>query len=156
MRPGRPRRLRFPAWASRSGTGRALYGIMRIRTRHLITAALLAIAGCGGSDNGGSLGPNPTLTGHWTGSGQLGQLDFEATFLQASGVVTGNGSYSSPIGGANFTVSGSVTGAAVSLTLEAGGVGTGTFTGEFTADDRVEGELSVPGSGSTSLTLRRD
>ena len=123
----------------------------------MVTAALLATAACGGNDGGGgSLGPNPSLTGHWTGSAQLGTVDFEATFAQTAGVVTGYGSYNTPIGGANFTVGGSVTGAAVSLTLEAGGVGSGTFTGRFTADDRVVGQLSVPGSGSTDLTLDRD
>ena len=130
---------------------------MLTRLRWLVTATLIASAACGGRDGGGSvLGPNPSLTGHWTGSAQLGTVDFEATFAQTAGVVTGSGSYDTPIGGANFTVSGSVTGAQVSLALEAGGVGSGSFTGRFTADDRVAGQLTVPGSGSAALTLDRD
>lgn len=127
------------------------------RLRWVATATLLTIAACNGNDGGGgALGPNPSLTGRWTGSGQFGTIDFQATFAQTGGVVTGDGSYNTPIGGANFTVTGSVAGQVVSLALEAGGVGSGSFTGRFTADDRVEGQLSVPGSGSTNLTLDRD
>lgn len=117
---------------------------------------LLAVASCKGSDGGSALGPNPSLTGRWTGSAQLGTLDFQATFVQTAGAVTGNGSYTSPLGGANFTVTGIVVGAAVSLSLEAGGIGTGSFTGRFTANDRVTGQLTAPGSGSVDLTLNRD
>lgn len=128
---------------------------MLTRSRGLIAALLFALASCKGSA-GGTLGPNPSLTGRWTGSAQFGTVDFQATFAQTAGVVTGNGSYTSPLGGANFTVTGTVAGNAVSLTLVAGGVGTGGFTGRFTADDRVEGRLTAPGSGSMDLTLKRD
>ena len=43
--------------------------------RLLVVAAVLACKG----DGGGPVGPDPSLTGRWSGSARVGLLDFEAT-----------------------------------------------------------------------------
>lgn len=117
--------------------------------------ALLALAGCG-DDGGGAVGPNPSLNGHWTGTAKFHTVRFEATFDQVGTEVTGIGSFTSPLGGDDFTATGTNLGGEVRLTLVAPTIGTATYNGHFVARDRVTGRLDAPGYDDMELTIDRD
>jgi hypothetical protein len=113
-------------------------------------ALLLAAAAC---DRDAASPDDPSIAGHWSGSAYLGAVDFQATFTQDGEVVGGTGEFSSPDGGGPFTISGTLRGRDLQLTLASAQYGITTFSGRFTGANTIEGELSNP---DLDLTLERD
>ena len=123
------------------------------RWRALLLA--VSLAACHGN-GGGPVGPDPSLTGHWTGTAKAHTVHFSADFTQNGQAVTGSGDFSSPLGGGPFTVTGTASGANVDLVLASAEFGATSFRGHFTAAHRVEGTLDLPGDSDLDLTLDRD
>lgn len=121
--------------------------------RRLVLVAAVAVA-CKG-DGGGPVGPDPTLDGRWKGSAKLGLLDFSARFEQDGQEVTGTGKFSSPLGGDDFTATGTVVGIEVRLVLTSSEYGVSTYAGRFVAANRVEGRLDAPQYSDLELTIDR-
>jgi hypothetical protein len=96
---------------------------------------------------------NPSIAGRWSGSEMLGLVDFEANFTQDGETVGGTGEFSSPDGGGPFTISGTVRGRDVQLTLVSTQYGVTTFIGRFTGANTIEGSLQNP---DLDLKLERD
>ena len=127
---------------------RALPALGSLRTA--ACALLIAAAAC---DKDVTAPEDPSIAGHWSGSAALGLVDFEATFTQDGEVVGGTGEFSSPDGGGPFTISGTLRGRDLQLTLTSAQYGITTFSGRFTGANTIEGELSNP---DLDLTLERD
>ena len=121
----------------------------------LLAACLLAWAGGCHGDGGGPVGLSPSIAGEWTGTAKAYTVHFSATFTQAGEAVGGHGRFSSPVGSGDFTVSGTLQGREVALLLTSREIGATAFTGQFTARDRIEGTLALPGE-DLDLTLERD
>ena len=120
------------------------------RWRATACALLLATFAC---DKDATAPENPSIAGHWSGSAKLGLVDFEATFTQDGETVGGTGEFSSPEGSGTFTISGTLRGRDVQLTLVSAQYGVTTFVGRFTGANTIEGSLQNP---DLELTLERD
>ena len=118
-------------------------------------ALVLCASGCKG-DGGGPVGPDPDITGRWTGTAKAYTVHFSADFTRAGDAVGGSGSFSSPIASGDFVVSGTVSGRDVDLVLTSEELGATVFRGRFTASDRIEGTFDPNGSYELDLTLDRD
>jgi hypothetical protein len=113
-----------------------------------------SLAACKG-DGGGPVGLSPSIAGDWNGTAKAYTVQFSATFTQDGDAVGGAGHFSSPVASDDFTVSGTLAGREVSLLLTSSEIGTTSFIGRFTARDRIEGTLALPGE-DLDLTLDRD
>jgi hypothetical protein len=78
---------------------------------------------------------------------------FEATFTQTGESVGGTGQVRTLLGSTSFTVSGTVRGQEVELTLLSAEYGATTFAGGFTGANTISGRLSNP---DEELTIERD
>ena len=125
-----------------------------MRLARLLVVATLLVA-CKG-DGGGPVGTDPSLAGRWSGSAKLTLLDFSARFEQEGDDVTGTGRFSSPLGGDDFTATGTVTGGDVRLTLTSSEYGVATYVGRFVAANRVTGRLDAAAYSDIELTIDRD
>lgn len=119
----------------------------------ILGIALVASLAC---HDGDPLGPDPVIAGEWSGHAKAGLLQVDANFTQDGETVGGTGSFSSPLGGSNFTVTGTLIGAEVSLVLYSAKLGSTTFVGRFTEADRIEGIVARPDEDDIELTLDRD
>ena len=124
---------------------------------HLAMALVLATLSlaCKG-DGGGPAGPNPVITGKWSGSAKAGLVQFNATFTSAGTTVGGTGHFTSPIASDDFTVQGTLSNADVSLVLTSSELGATTFVGRFTAADRIMGILDLGDGDEMELTIDRE
>lgn len=95
------------------------------------------------------------IAGEWHGHAKAGLLQVGAIFTQKRDSVGGTGNFSSPLGSSNFTVTGTLTGAEVSLVLYSAELGSTTFKGRFTEADRIEGIVARPNEDDIELTLDR-
>ena len=120
-----------------------------------LMALALLVSACDG-DGGGPVGPDPVIAGRWTGTAKLHTVRFEATFTQAGEVVGGSGKFSSPLGGGDFTVTGTLRGRDVALVLTSEEIGATSFVGRFVAADRIEGTFDPDGTYEMELTLNRE
>ena len=120
--------------------------------RRIAAALLLALAtsACG---RDATAPASPSIAGRWSGSAAFGAVQFEATFTQAGQAVSGTGAFSSPLGSGPFTISGSVVGQDVNLTLVSTEFGTSSYIGKFTGANTINGRLQNP---DFELTLERD
>ena len=105
--------------------------------------------------HGDPLGPNPVIAGAWHGHAKVGLLQVTANFTQDGESVGGTGSFSSPLGGSSFTVTGTLIGADVSLVLYSAELGSTTFVGRFTEANRIVGIVARPNEDDLDLTLDR-
>jgi hypothetical protein len=136
-----------------SGTALALTECMpRILRPLALVVALLASAACHHVE---ALGPDPVIAGQWHGHAKVGLLQVDANFTQNGDSVGGTGSFSSPLGGSDFTVTGTLTGAQVSLVLYSAELGSTTFVGRFTEANRIVGIVARPNADDLDLTLDR-
>lgn len=127
---------------------------MSLTSRSLLPGiALVAALGCHHAD---PLGPDPVIAGAWHGHAKAGLVQVTATFTQDGRTVGGTGNFSSPLGGSDFTVTGTLTGGEVSLVLSSAALGSTTFKGRFTEANRMEGIVARPNEEDLALTLDRD
>lgn len=120
--------------------------------RRLAACLLLAFAAsaCG---RDATAPESPSIAGRWSGSASFGLLRFEATFSQTGEAVSGTGEFSSPLGSGPFTISGTVVGRDVNLTLVSTEFGTSSYIGRFTGANTINGTLQNP---NYDLELKRD
>ena len=128
--------------------------------RRLLTPVRWRAAGCAiilaaatACDRDSASPESPSIAGSWSGSAALGAVQFEADFTQDGETVGGTGGFSSPLGSGPFTISGTLQGRDVQLTLISSQFGVTTFAGRFTGANTIEGTLSNP---DFDLTLERD
>ena len=127
--------------------------VVRARWRTVACSMLLvlAFAGCGEDD---SLAPSaPSIAGRWSGSALAGTVRFEATFTQSGETVGGSGQVNSIYGSDHFTISGTLRGQEVLLTLTSTQNGVSGYTGKFTGANTIEGRLDPP---DLALKIERD
>ena len=127
----------------------------RVRFFAAWIALVLCASACKG-DGGGPVGPDPVITGRWTGTAKAYTVHFSADFTQTGDAVGGSGRFSSPIASGDFVVSGTLSGREVDLVLTSEELGATIFRGRFTAADRIEGTFDPNGSYELDLTLDRD
>jgi len=127
---------------------------LRALTALLCALAGAAAGGCGHKD--GPVGPETSLTGHWSGHAQLNLLHFSATFTQNGREVSGLGDFSSPIASGPFTVVGTFETPRVTLTLVSAELGSTGYAGTLTSANEISGRLTTPPYDGMELTLRRE
>lgn len=125
----------------------------RILRPLVLGIALFAGAACHHVD---ALGPHPVIAGVWHGHAKAGLLQVDANFTQDGESVGGTGSFSSPLGGSDFTVTGTVSGARVSLVLYSPELGSTTYIGRFTENNRIVGIVARPNEDDVDLTIDRN
>jgi len=128
---------------------RVVSGRFWSRAACLIIVATLA--GCGSRD--ATAPSSPSIVGRWEGSAKFGTVHFEAAFTQTGESVGGTGQVRSLLGSTSFTVSGTVRGQEVELTLLSAEYGATTFAGRFTGANTISGRLGNP---DEELTIERD
>ena len=136
----------------------AALGEIRCRRTRVAAACLalvLAVTACKG-DGGGPVGPDPVISGRWTGTAKAYTVQFSANFTQSGDAVGGSGRFSSPIASGDFVVTGTLAGSDVDLILTSEELGATAFRGRFTGADRIEGTFDPNGSYELDLTLDRD
>lgn len=116
-------------------------------------ACALLLIGATACDKDIASPENPSIAGRWSGSKLMGLLEFSADFTQDGETVGGTGEFSSPDGSGPFTISGTLRGRDVQLTLISQRYGVTTFVGRFTGANTIEGTLQNP---DIDLTLERD
>ena len=121
----------------------------------VLLGVFLALGAACGDDGGGPVGPNPVIAGNWEGTAKAGLVRFNATFTQDVKAVGGTGSFTSPLGGSDFIVEGTLEGANVDLLLTSASIGATTFRGRFIAKNRIQGILDRPEEEDLELTLDR-
>lgn len=125
-------------------------GLHRLVPPYLVPAVFLAIAAC--SD---STGPEaPSLTGQWSGTSQ--GITLTVTLSEdASGALSGSGTFSVTGGAIAVTITGSHAHPAVSFTLTANGIEDSNYSGTVTSPDRIDGSLSGSGFNAFQIPLVR-
>ena len=121
------------------------------RWRSAACALLLGAAASCGRDAASP--ESPSIAGSWSGSAYLGAVEFDAEFTQDGENVGGTGAFSSPLGSGPFTITGTVRGRDVQLTLISTEFGVTTFAGRFTGANTIEGTLANP---DFDLTIERN
>lgn len=117
-------------------------------TRMALALALIGgAAACGGSS---STAPTDSLSGNWLGLGQ--QDSVSMTLTQSGTTVTGTASLNG--GSVATSVSGTVTGTAVSLVLSEGGNSV-AYTGAFANPSQVVGSFALTGGATEAITFNR-
>ena len=112
---------------------------------------IAASIGCGSDDVAAPA--SPSIAGRWEGTARLGTVRFEATFTQAGESVAGTGQVRILGSSTSFTVSGTVRGRDVELTLASAEYGATTYSGRFTGANTITGRLANP---DEELTIERD
>jgi hypothetical protein len=106
-----------------------------------------------------SFGPQSALNGTWTGSasdGSATSISATLTLIESKGTISGSGNLSGTGGAAAITVTGTHTGANVSLTLSIAGFQPANFTGAVEVGGlRMNGTLNGSGFQNFVLTLTR-
>lgn len=129
---------------------RIAYAISWRQFASLVVSVLL-LAGCGEDD---TVAPaNPSIAGRWTGSAELGAVQFEATFTQSGETVNGTGRVSYLGSSDDFTATGTVRGQDVALTLLTTDNVMSGYTGRFTGANTIKGNLDPPGR---TIEIKRD
>jgi hypothetical protein len=119
--------------------------------------ALLLV--CASLACGDSSGPSaPSMTGTWSGNTSAGGVPFtfSMTVTAAGQQVSGNGQFMVQGGGSVvFTVAGNHVHPNVSLTIMATGSQDAIYTGSFTNNSSISGQLNGSGFVNVGLTLNR-
>lgn len=119
-------------------------------------ALIIAVGACG--DDEIAAPPDLVVTGEWVGNGGTGNGSFriEATLSETGGQVTGEGRFrvnSQTV--ATFSVTGEHTHPNVFLTIVPDGFEEAVFTGAWSGNNRLEGELNGSGFVGTVLAMDR-
>lgn len=116
----------------------------------------LLIAACGGDD--AAAPKDIVVTGEWAGRAGAGNgvFDIEITMTETEGSVSGTGRFvAAGAVVAAFTLSGTHTFPEVALTIVATGFQDALFTGSFTGDNTITGQLNGSGFENEPVTVTR-
>ena len=129
---------------------------MRPRVLFRLLPFLFFVSACGEDEVAGPV--DLVVTGEWVGNGGTGNGAFriEASLQESDGQVSGTGRFrvnSQTV--ATFTVTGEHTHPNVFLTIEPEGFEEAVFTGSWSGNNRIEGELNGSGFVGTVVAIDR-
>lgn len=129
--------------------------------KRYLMAGVLALAACGGGDDGTSTPTGASLDGMWRTMVVNGPINGTLTMTlmkptaAGEGNVGGTGTYVSSTETQTVTISGNFTDPMVHLLFVSGNNGMATFDGTLTTPDRMEGTHSAAGIGQAPMTIDR-